>query len=187
MLAPVFSYLILPRFYGNINSPSLLIIMRLELTLGIIGIVIIIFLVGYYIGTYNHNQELLNNSTTSLPTNSANLNANANTIVLNSQTISQHNRASDCWLVINNKVYDVTKFLSQHPGGSGIIVPYCGGEATTAFATQGGRGSHSGVAAQDLNSLFIGNLGGTTTTETIQRATNAAANLNPYQEEDDDD
>ncbi len=163
--------------------------MRLELTLGIIVTVIIIFLVGYYLSTYNHNQELLNNSATSLSTNSTNLNTNANLIILNPQIVALHNRASDCWLVINNKVYDVTKFLSQHPGGSEIIVPYCGGEASTAFNTQGGRGSHSGMAVQNLNSLFIGNLNGAISADSLQqtRPTGAPTNLNPSQGEFEDD
>lgn len=30
--------------------------------------------------------------------------------------VAQHNKADDLWIVVAGKVYDVTKFLSEHPG-----------------------------------------------------------------------
>ncbi len=30
--------------------------------------------------------------------------------------LSRHNNASDCWVAIKGKVYDVTAFLYEHPG-----------------------------------------------------------------------
>ena len=29
--------------------------------------------------------------------------------------VSKHNTNEDCWIVIENNVYDVTKFLDSHP------------------------------------------------------------------------
>ena len=73
--------------------------------------------------------------------------------------IVKHSSESNCWLLINNKVYDVTKFISDHPGGVAQIIPYCGKEATKAFDTQGGRGRpHSPTADEMLKDYFIGNL-----------------------------
>ena len=31
--------------------------------------------------------------------------------------VAKHNTDADCWLVIEGVVYDVTEFLSEHPGG----------------------------------------------------------------------
>jgi hypothetical protein len=40
--------------------------------------------------------------------------------------IEQHNKASDCFLVIEGKVYDITKFLADHPGGEEVLVELAG-------------------------------------------------------------
>ncbi len=47
--------------------------------------------------------------------------------------VSKHNSANDCWLVIHNKVYDVTKFISSHPGGKKVIINLAGKDATNEF------------------------------------------------------
>ena len=35
--------------------------------------------------------------------------------------VSTHNTEDDCWIIILNKVYDVTKWLPKHPGGANLI------------------------------------------------------------------
>lgn len=47
--------------------------------------------------------------------------------------ISKHSNKDDCWVIIHGKAYDVTSFLDEHPGGSGIILKYAGKDATKAF------------------------------------------------------
>ena len=79
--------------------------------------------------------------------------------VFTQSEVAAHNNPSDCWLIINNKVYNVTDFISKHPGGK-VIANYCGGEATEAFKTKGGKGeSHQSSALSVLESLYIGSLG----------------------------
>ncbi|KAL9649303.1 hypothetical protein ABK040_014606 [Willaertia magna] len=38
------------------------------------------------------------------------------------EEISKHNNEESAWLVINGKVYDVTNFVSRHPGGDMILL-----------------------------------------------------------------
>ncbi|KAJ5747792.1 uncharacterized protein N7511_009488 [Penicillium nucicola] len=50
------------------------------------------------------------------------------------QQISSHNSPSDCWVVVDNQVWDVTDFLEEHPGGSTVILKYAGRDATKAYS-----------------------------------------------------
>jgi cytochrome b involved in lipid metabolism len=46
------------------------------------------------------------------------------------------NSASKCWAVIDNNVYDLTRWINQHPGGPDKILGICGTNATAAFRAQ---------------------------------------------------
>jgi len=70
--------------------------------------------------------------------------------------IARHDDSADCWLVVAGRVYDVTAYLRQHPGGSRTILPWCGRESTEAFATEDGRGEHSPEAYHLLSGYLIG-------------------------------
>jgi cytochrome b involved in lipid metabolism len=72
--------------------------------------------------------------------------------------IAQHASSASCWLLVDGRVYDVTAYLRSHPGGSRTITPWCGKEATQAFATEGGRGEHSSNAYDLLADYEIGRL-----------------------------
>ena len=71
--------------------------------------------------------------------------------------VAKHASSSDCWMAINGKVYNVTLYISQHPGGR-EITEGCGKDASVLFNTQGGEGAHSNVARSDLQDLYIGDL-----------------------------
>ncbi|KAE9993561.1 hypothetical protein EG327_004320 [Venturia inaequalis] len=47
--------------------------------------------------------------------------------------VSSHNSSQSCWVILYNKVYDVTSFLSEHPGGSKIILKLSGTDATEEY------------------------------------------------------
>jgi L-lactate dehydrogenase (cytochrome) len=38
--------------------------------------------------------------------------------LLSTQQVSEHNTPDDCWIVVDNQVWNVTDFLDEHPGGS---------------------------------------------------------------------
>jgi Cytochrome b5-like Heme/Steroid binding domain len=75
-------------------------------------------------------------------------------VVLSAAEVAKHNSSSDCWLIIENKVYDVSKYLISHPGGRAVIIQYCGTEATHAFETV----NHSRIARIHLDSIYLGDL-----------------------------
>lgn len=72
--------------------------------------------------------------------------------------VASHGTQSDCWIVVSGKVYSVSSYITKHPGGQGAIINSCGKDATTAFNTQGGNGSHSSSAKTMLGSFLIGTL-----------------------------
>jgi cytochrome b involved in lipid metabolism len=69
--------------------------------------------------------------------------------------VKAHSRASSCWSVVNGRVYNLTGWISRHPGGSSRILAMCGKDASAAFNAQHGRSSR---AQSYLASYRIGRL-----------------------------
>ena len=68
--------------------------------------------------------------------------------------VSYHNTREDAWIVIYDKVYEMTDYLEDggHPGGEDVILEYLGYDATLAF-----RGvAHSKSALRFLEKYCIG-------------------------------
>lgn len=49
------------------------------------------------------------------------------------EQVAQHISTGSCWVIIQDKVYDVTDFLFDHPGGANVILRYGGKDATAAY------------------------------------------------------
>lgn len=47
--------------------------------------------------------------------------------------INKHNAEGDLWVIIEGNVYDLTKFLPDHPGGKKAIMLFAGKDATEEF------------------------------------------------------
>lgn len=46
---------------------------------------------------------------------------------------SKHNTQSDCWIAIDNKVYDFTEFIPNHPGGIKPLVLHAGHDGSELY------------------------------------------------------
>ncbi|KAF2860273.1 hypothetical protein K470DRAFT_217448 [Piedraia hortae CBS 480.64] len=53
--------------------------------------------------------------------------------MLTGDEVAKHNSRESCWVIIHGRVYDVTDFLPDHPGGPNIILKHAGGDATEEF------------------------------------------------------
>ena len=58
------------------------------------------------------------------------------------------------WIIIHDKVYDLTKFLDEHPGGEEILVEHAGQDSTEPFEDVG----HSTDARDMMKEYCIGEL-----------------------------
>merc|ERR1719326_626755 len=47
--------------------------------------------------------------------------------------VAKHTTKTDCWVVVAGQVLNVTKFLSEHPGGELAIITFGGKDATEEF------------------------------------------------------
>ncbi|XP_071340459.1 cytochrome b5 isoform X2 [Trachinotus anak] len=68
--------------------------------------------------------------------------------------IEEQNTFKSTWIIIHNKVYDVTKFLEEHPGGEEVLREQAGGNATESFEDVG----HSSDAREMARDMVIGEL-----------------------------
>lgn len=70
------------------------------------------------------------------------------------EEIRSHNSMKDTWLIIHDKVYDITHFLEEHPGGEEVLVEQAGADATESFEDVG----HSTDAREMLEEYYLGEL-----------------------------
>ena len=52
------------------------------------------------------------------------------------EQVKANNSAQKCWSAINGQVYDLTTWISSHPGGASAITSMCGTDGTTAYINQ---------------------------------------------------
>ncbi|XP_024969442.1 cytochrome b5-like [Cynara cardunculus var. scolymus] len=68
--------------------------------------------------------------------------------------VSKHNKTKDCWVIISGKVYDVTPFMDDHPGGDEVMLAATGKDATVDFEDVG----HSDNARVLMDKYYIGEI-----------------------------
>lgn len=74
------------------------------------------------------------------------------------EEVAKHTDRSDCWMIIEGNVYDVSNFVPKHPGEDAILFG-CGKDATNMFNSRPSDGtSHSDRARVQLENLKIGTL-----------------------------
>uniref|UniRef100_A0A182TXQ9 Cytochrome b5 heme-binding domain-containing protein n=1 Tax=Anopheles melas TaxID=34690 RepID=A0A182TXQ9_9DIPT len=74
--------------------------------------------------------------------------------VISLSEVAYHDCYDDCWIVLYDRVYDITNFLRLHPGGHDVLVENAGRDATIAFLNAG----HSTMAIKSLKLYEIGEL-----------------------------
>ncbi|GJJ71315.1 cytochrome b5 [Entomortierella parvispora] len=68
--------------------------------------------------------------------------------------LSQHTSKTSLLVAIHGKVYDVTGFIDEHPGGEEVLLDEAGKDATESFEDVG----HSDEARDIMSKLYVGEL-----------------------------
>lgn len=118
-----------------------------------------ILTLGFYLFTKNQNIATQPSINTSQEQSSESVTESDDKMSAKSYTLSEvssHATASDCWLIIQDNVYDVSKFIPMHPGGEEILKG-CGKDATSMFNSRPTDGTaHSEKANENLENFLIG-------------------------------
>jgi len=69
--------------------------------------------------------------------------------------VESHNTSKSCYVTIGTKVYDVTDFLDDHPGGEDLILEH-GGKDVTEMMRDEASHFHTESAYEILDELLIG-------------------------------
>ena len=69
------------------------------------------------------------------------------------EEVAAHATVDDCWTIINGKVFDLSKYATEHPGGIPAIAESCGVDSTSRFLT-----AHSLGLLEDMDFFPIGHL-----------------------------
>jgi cytochrome b involved in lipid metabolism len=67
--------------------------------------------------------------------------------------VALHNKENDCWTYVDGKVYDLSKWLPEHPGGGFLVLVMCGVDGATAL-----RDHHKSDQDNALATYYIGDL-----------------------------
>ena len=78
--------------------------------------------------------------------------------IFTAEDVAVHSTAESCWVSRNGKVYDVTNFLADHPGGDDLILNYAGKDVGEIMRDPTEH-DHSDSAYDMLDECLIGRLG----------------------------
>ena len=78
--------------------------------------------------------------------------------IYTAEDVEKHTTASSCWIIRGSKIYDVSAFLPDHPGGDDYILKYAGRSVDDAMKDPDEH-DHSDSAYEMLEEYLIGKLG----------------------------
>lgn len=137
-----------------------------KILLIVLGAVSVMILVGYFALGFSGNDKK-DSSIESNPQVSQEVQPDNNQEVktYSEAEVAKNNTPESCWTIIDNKVYDLTKYIVEHPGGS-EIERACGIDASSYFNSRrsedgqsiGSGTPHSQRAKNELTEFYIGDL-----------------------------
>ena len=65
------------------------------------------------------------------------------------EEVAKHNKRDDCWIIVDNLIYDITSYIDEHPGGDEIL-KHAGGDASI-----GVHGPQHPASMWDVLALYL--------------------------------
>ena len=78
--------------------------------------------------------------------------------IYTAEDVAEHCTYASCWISHRGRVYDVTKFLNDHPGGDDLILGYAGKDIGEVMRDPAEH-EHSDSAFEMLEEFVIGRVG----------------------------
>ena len=78
--------------------------------------------------------------------------------IYTAEDVASHCTSESCWISYRGKVYDVTQFLSDHPGGDDLILNFAGKDIGEVMK-DASEHEHSESAYEMLEEFLIGRVG----------------------------
>jgi cytochrome b involved in lipid metabolism len=119
-----------------------------------LGVVIIVAL-GVYLYNYFQDNKLSQYEVNNTQKENNLVSQTSTENMFSMEVVEKHNSKESCFTVINGNVYDLTKWIDKHPGGSENILGICGKDGTMAFQNQHGGEKKT---ERKLNEFYIGKL-----------------------------
>ncbi|MFS7929813.1 putative cytochrome b5-like heme/steroid binding domain, cytochrome b5, heme-binding protein [Helianthus anomalus] len=95
--------------------------------------------------------------------------------------VSKHNEYDDIWLIVSGKVYDVSNFLLEHPGGAEAMIAATNKDATGDFEEAG----HKDETREMMQKFCVGKIDESTLPSRRRHnvsTTNKISSLDPTRE-----
>lgn len=73
--------------------------------------------------------------------------------IITKEELAKHNTKEDCWVSLKGFVYNLTPYISHHPGGEDIIMQFAGGDITEPYMKH-----HKWVSPNLISKVKIGEL-----------------------------
>tara|TARA_B110001450_G_C17403334_1_gene392664 strand:+ start:137 stop:439 length:303 start_codon:yes stop_codon:yes gene_type:complete len=74
------------------------------------------------------------------------------TKVITDKELMEHNSENSLWVAIHGRVFDLTDFYMEHPGGWDIIEEFAGKDGTIKYE----EGEHNMTAIKELKNYYVG-------------------------------